>query len=143
MAWRTASPGSAILPKLTVSGRLRLAVEVISTYVEVRWRMRRGDVRSTVESLRRTPAAADSGLASYWQGVRLSKATTRTLRLLPSDTRCLMQSLVLLRLLARRGIASVLIVAVKSGPDFKAHAWVEHDARPLLPTYGYGRLLEL
>jgi hypothetical protein len=54
-----------------------------------------------------------------------------------------MQSLVLVGLLSRRGIGSVLVVAVRSDPDFRAHAWVEHNRRPLLPTGGYGRLVEL
>jgi hypothetical protein len=43
-----------------------------------------------------------------------------------------MRSLVLTGLLARRGIESKLIVAVRPGSDFAAHAWVELDGRPLL-----------
>jgi hypothetical protein len=54
-----------------------------------------------------------------------------------------MQSLVLIGLLSRRNISSMLIVAVNSSPDFEAHAWVEHNKRPLLPAGEYGRLVEL
>ena len=67
------------------------------------------------------------------------------LRLLPTDSRCLVRSLVLTRLLARRDIPSTLIIGVTAAPEFKAHAWVEHAGRPLLPSYGpmFARLVEL
>lgn len=135
-----------ILPPLSPWGRLRLAVEVLFMYVEVRWRLLRSDVTATLRALRhRAPDGkwTEPDLESRWSGVRLAKATTRTLSLMPTDARCLMQSLVLIGLLSRRGINAVLIVAVSSNPDFEAHAWVEHDHRPLLPTGEYERLVEL
>ena len=74
--------------------------------------------------------AGDTRLA----GVRLGRAVTRTLRLVPADSRCLMRSLVLTGLLARRGIDSSLVIGVRPEGEFGAHAWVEHDGRPLLPS---------
>ena len=62
------------------------------------------------------------------------EAVARTLRLLPTDSRCLMRSLVLSALLARRGIDSSLVIGVRTAEAFGAHAWVEHEGRPLLPT---------
>jgi hypothetical protein len=53
-----------------------------------------------------------------------------------------MQSLVLIGLLSRRGISSVLVIGVKSSPDFEAHAWVEHNDRALLPSGEFRRLVE-
>jgi hypothetical protein len=133
-----------ILPPLSRVGRLRLATETLSLYVAVRWRLWRSDVKGTVDALRGVDRQwRDAGLETYWQGVRLAKATTRTLRILPTDSRCLMKSLVLLGLLSRRGIGATLIVAVKAEPAFAAHAWIEHDHRPLLPAGEYGRLVEL
>ena len=70
----------------------------------------------------------------------------RALVLTPGGTRCLMRSLVLLRLLARRGIGDAeLIIAVQPGPAvLDAHAWVELDGRALLPPGdGHERLLVL
>ena len=67
---------------------------------------------------------------------------TRTLTALPADSRCLMSSLVLTRLLARRGIDSELVIAVEPGEQFGAHAWVEHDGSPLLSP-GVGAFEEL
>jgi hypothetical protein len=56
-----------------------------------------------------------------------------------------MRSLVLTRLLARRGVPSTLIIGVSAAPEFAAHAWVEHAGRPLLPSFGpaFARLVEL
>lgn len=137
-------PAGAILLPLTAIGRVALAAEVFATYAGVRWRMWRGDLNSTVAALRDRPGAwREPGLETLWQGVRLSKATTRTLSLLPTDTRCLMQSLVLLGMLSCRRIEAVLIVAVKAEPEFEAHAWIEHDDKALLPTEDHERLVEL
>lgn len=135
-----------ILPGLTALARLSLAVEVLRTYAEVKRLLRRKDLKTTTSALRdRAPDGRwlEPGLETRWQGVRLAKAVTRTLTFVPGDTRCLTQSLVLTGLLSRRGISSVLVVAVDPGPEFKAHAWVEHGDAPLLPTGEYGRLLEL
>jgi hypothetical protein len=136
-----------VLPPLTIRDRLSLGVEVLRTYAEVRGLLRRHDLKAATATLRdRAPGGewVEAGLESRWQGVRLAKAVTRTLAFVPADTRCLTQSLVLTGLLSRRGIGSVLVVAVNPGAEFEAHAWVEHDDRPLLPTGDFaGRLLEL
>ena len=142
---RQVSP-APILPPLTVVDRVRLGVEVLAAYARARWQLQRSDLVTTVEALRRHAggqAAERTGLETRWQSVRLAKATRRTLSLLPGDTRCLMQSLVLTRLLAQRRIESRLIVAADPSPRFRAHAWVEHEGRPLLPAGEYGRLVEL
>lgn len=82
---------------------------------------------------------------AYLAGLRLGRAVSRTLRLLPTDSRCLMRSLVLTGLLARRGMSSTLIIGVRPEPEFTAHAWVEHAGEPLLPPgeNSYGRLAEI
>ena len=77
---------------------------------------------------------------------RLAGATHRVLRLIPADTRCLNQSLVLSALLARRGIDSSVVIGVNGSQEsFGAHAWGEVDGRPLLARErdGHARLIEL
>jgi hypothetical protein len=74
---------------------------------------------------------------------RLGRAVGKTLRLLPTDSRCLIRSLVLTRLLARRAIPNTIVIGVRKAPDFQAHAWVEHEGRPILPAGEYTRLTEL
>jgi Transglutaminase-like superfamily len=132
----------------SVAGRFVLGGEVLFTYARVRWLLWRRDLPTVVTAIGaedpvRPPQA--EGVASVKLGARLARVTTRCLNSLPADSRCLGQSLVLMALLARRGIASALVIGVRPGSDFGAHAWVEREGMPLLPSGGdtYSRLLAL
>jgi hypothetical protein len=143
---------SELYEPLSARRKLQLAAEVYIAYCRVRWWLRRHEVREVVRRLRSGGAAgadvARCGEDDFRQvhlgGLRLGRAVMRSLRLLPTDSRCLMRSLVLTGLLARRGINSSLIIAVQSEPEFAAHAWVEHAGKPLLPPgdTSLGRLTE-
>jgi len=105
--------------------------------------MRGNDIRAMVAQLRGDAEVArhsDRPLAR-----RLARAVSRTLRLLPTDSRCLSRALVLDTLLTRRSLQSVVVIAARAEPDFVAHAWVEHDGIPVLPagSAGYQRLIDL
>jgi hypothetical protein len=123
--------------------RLRVALEIVMTYAEVRWRMLRGDVSRVVDTLRADAVDAHEPYDAYRIGRRLGQPVRRTLDPLPWDSRCLMRSLVLLRMLARRGVVCRLVIGVRPGEKFEAHAWIEHGGHPLLPTLGYERLTVL
>lgn len=123
--------------------QLRVAAEIVTSYVEVRWRFLRGDVRDVVAALRRDAVDLHDPYQAYRIGRRLGRPVRRTLDPLPWDSRCLMRSLVLLRMLARRGVVCKLVIGVKPGERFEAHAWIEHDGHPLLPTLGYEPLTVL
>lgn len=136
---------------LRLAGKLRLAAEIVTTYTRVRWTMRRHEFAGVVSILRRPPRATwiarllPNGRAD---GRRLGAAVVLTLERLPLvDSRCLMRSLVLLRMLARRGVAGNLVIAVRPQEDLTldAHAWVEIDGQPYLVPAGvdWGRLLTL
>lgn len=138
---------------LSAQRKLQLAVEIYIAYCRVRWWLTRHEVREVVGRLR-AKGPADTAVARcgeddlrdvHLAGLRLGRAVILSLRLLPTDSRCLMRSLVLIGLLARRGITSSLIIAVKAEPEFAAHAWVEHGGKPLLPPgdTSLGRLTEL
>jgi hypothetical protein len=137
-----AAPAQQLAP-LTRAAKLALIGEVLRAYVIVRWRMRGTDIRAVVGQLR--GSGADEPRTDFPLARRLARAVARTLSLLPTDSRCLARSLVLDRLLARRSLQSVVVVAARSEPDFAAHAWVEHAGVPLLPpgSSGYQRLIEL
>ena len=120
--------------------RLRIGFEIVITYAEVRWRMFRGDVRDAVAALREGAVDLHDPYDAYRIGRRLRQVVRRTLDPLPWDSRCLMRSLVLLRMLARRGVVCQLVIGVRPGETFEAHAWIEHGRHPLLPTLGYERL---
>jgi hypothetical protein len=129
--------------------RLRLAVEIIAAYAHARHALRRAPIADVVAGLRARPEPVAGAVcpadATLEQARRLGHAVTRLLALVPGDTRCLVRSLVLTRLLARRGIPAKLVIGARSAPDFLAHAWVEHAGAPLLdPGDGsFGRLVEL
>ena len=133
--------------------KLRLAAEVYIAYCYVRWWLRRHEIGEVVRRLRGW-GPVDAGVASphggdmrqvYLSGLRVGRAVIRSLGLLPTDSRCLMRSLVLTGLLARRGIETSLIIGVRPEPEFAAHAWVEYAGEPLLPPgdSSLGRLTEM
>jgi hypothetical protein len=122
------------VPSLAGRRRLLLATEIVAVYVRVRWCMRRRDLPTVVVQLRRGPAGRTTGMDDFITALRLGNAVVRTLRVLPAGSRCLVRSLVLTALLAARGVESTLVIGVRPGPKFSAHAWVEHRGRPLLPS---------
>ena len=126
-------------------GKIGLGAEILVAYAVVRRRLWRTEFPEALAAIRRTRARVVTAGDPTATGKRLGRAVARVLRLLPTDSRCLMQSLVVVRLLARRGIEARLVLGV-SGPDeFVAHAWVERGGVPLLPTGGgaFRRLVEL
>ena len=112
--------------------KLELGVEIVSAYGRARWWLWRTDLPRTVSVLRE---AAPSG----WKepadvaraGARLGRVVGRTLRHLPFDSRCLMRSLVLTSLLARRGIDSSLVIAVLPALSCTVKVCVCHAPSPV------------
>ena len=128
--------------RLTPARKAALAAEIVVAYARVRWLLRRQDFPRALELIRATGGEHRAEAAT---DDRLAWAVRRTLRRLPADSRCLMQSLVLTRLLARRGRGSRLVIGVTPKERFGAHAWVERDGVPLLPAHSheFERLAEL
>ena len=130
----------------TTQERAALALEIIGAWAQARWALRRSPIADVVAGLRsRSPAPGPSSAAALQEARSLGWAVARMLAHVPGDTRCLVRSLVLTRLLARRGISAKLVIGARPAPDFLAHAWVEHDGEPVLdPGDGsFGRLVEL
>ncbi|HEX4838405.1 MAG TPA: lasso peptide biosynthesis B2 protein [Solirubrobacteraceae bacterium] len=128
--------------------RVRLIAEILAAYAHARRALRRAPITAVVADLRgRAPAglSASENRDALTEARRLGRAVARTLALVPGDTRCLARSLVLTRLLGRRGIAAQLVIGARSTPDFLAHAWVEHAGQAVLsPGDGsFVRLVEL
>lgn len=124
--------------------KVSLALEILTAYAHVRWSLLRGDFRTTFKQIKsREAPVPQHGRAALVNGLRLGRAVSRTLVLLPTDSRCLMRALVLTDLLASRGIESSLVIGVRPHPEFEAHAWVEREGAPLLPDEEFERLVEL
>lgn len=128
--------------------RLRLAFEIVVAYLEVRSALRRRPIAEVLSALRAqtdgAKTARDVGLAER-EARALGRAVNRALAVLPGDTRCLTQSLVLVRLLASRDVPVKLVIGSRVTPSFLAHAWVEYRDRPV--SYAgdgmFDRLVEL
>jgi hypothetical protein len=138
---RLALPFTAVTPaardRLATGERIRIATEILGTYAAARWWILRLSFPEAVAAARDVRPSAGIDLPDHYvhgAGVRLGHAVQRTLRALPVDSRCLVTALVLTRMLARRGISSSLVLGVRSQPSFAAHAWVERQGIPLLPT---------
>ena len=105
--------------------------------------MRTTPLAGALERLRSHGAAESPPTAEqHGTALRLGRAVMLTLRLLPTDRRCLVRSLVVCGVLARRGIPAQLVLGVRpdSGEPFMAHAWVEHGGECVLPDEGFSRL---
>jgi hypothetical protein len=128
--------------------KLVLAGEILGTYVRIRWLIRDENAVRAVPQIRgHFPARrqfAGTEEERRLAGLRLGHTVVRTLSPLPYDSRCLFRSLTLTALLQKRGIPSTVVIAVRPAP-FAAHAWVEHDGRPLLEPGqpGFERIAEL
>ena len=118
--------------------RARLLFEVLGTYVRAWVLLRRRTLPEALASLR-----ASGRPQRPEDPRRLGRAVNRTLRVLPTDSRCLVRSATLAGLLAHRGLAGVVVLGVRPGGSFAAHAWVELDGVALLPDGGFERLAEL
>jgi Transglutaminase-like superfamily len=117
---------------LPLRAKLRLGAEIFITYVRMRWAMGRTELPQLVERIR--AAGVARGAAGDADPGSLAGAVMGMLAVLPTDSRCLVRSLVYLSLLARRGVAATLVIGVRSEPSFAAHAWVERDGEALLPS---------
>jgi hypothetical protein len=130
-----------------VRQKLGLGAEILASYVRQRRRLRRAKLPEVLTELRRPLAAHGpqrGELDDQLTGVRLGRAVGRTLTPVP-DARCLLRSLVLVDMLARRGIEASFVLGVRKEGDFEAHAWVEKGGVALLPPFegAYDRLAEL
>lgn len=146
------SPALHVIPGERLPARMKvvLVLEILLVYVRMRSRMRRDDIRAVVRAIRARPPSRPAGLEpgsheARLVAIRLSNAVNRTLRILPTDSRCLVQSLVVSWLLSARAIPSTLVIGAHSKPNFAAHAWVEHEGCPVLPPQDFyeSRLVEI
>jgi hypothetical protein len=122
--------------RLSPARKVRLSAEILATYCLVRVRLVGREFPTALTALRSGDWSAEPpprDAVTHLRAARLAWAVRRTLKFVPTDSRCLMQSLVLTVILARRGIDSSLLIGVKPGGDFEAHAWLEYCGRPLLP----------
>lgn len=125
------------LPLMT---KARLAARIGGTFVLVHWRLRRAPLPSVVKSF----GGDDGGDRPKVEARRLSRIVHGTLHVGPLRPRCLINALVLFRLLRAQGDAAELVIGLPSEPREKdAHAWVELERVDVGPPPGKGAHEEL
>jgi transglutaminase superfamily protein len=132
--------------RLSHARRVWLALEILAAYSQSRRALRSAPIAAVVVGLRRrSPSPAEPPADSLYEARRLGRSVARLLAHLPGDTRCLVRSLVLTRMLAGRGIEAKLVIGARPAPEFLAHAWVEHDGKPVLDPgdESFARMVEL
>lgn len=132
--------------------RARLIGEILAAYAQARRALRSDPIEPVVAGMRsgsseRADRLEESSteVGTVVEAARLGRAVARTLRFVPGDTRCLVRSLVLTRLLARREIPATFVIGARTEPKFLAHAWVECAGHAVLDPGddSFGRLVEL
>jgi Transglutaminase-like superfamily len=112
--------------------KLRLRAEIAWTTLRVRRLLRRNDLSAALDRCRNAAAPREPA-PSRDDVVRVARAVRRTLGALPGDSRGLIASLVLIAVLARRGLDASLVVG-RPRNGLGAHAWVEVRGLPALPA---------
>ena len=125
---------SALAPPrpLLPPAKLRLRAEIAWTTLRVRRLLRRNDLSAALDRCRNAAARSEPA-PSRGEVVRVARAVRRTLGALPGDSRGLIASLVLIAVLARRGLDASLVVG-RPRNGYGAHAWVEVRGLPALPA---------
>jgi hypothetical protein len=114
--------------------RVRLGARIVSTFALVHWRLRRSPLPRTVQLLG-SPQAILPGRRV--EPRRLGRIVYRTLHVAGRRPRCLINALVLFRLLHAQGDAAELVIGLPHDPkDPDAHAWVEVDHEDVGPPPG-------
>ncbi|HYO45685.1 MAG TPA: lasso peptide biosynthesis B2 protein [Gemmatimonadota bacterium] len=134
----------ATLERFRPGEKIALILEILRAYVAMWQVLRLSDVLQMAARARQVPTRERvAGPLEHQVARRLGKVVGKTLAVLPTDSRCLIRSLVLVRLLARRSIPSTLVIGVRKNSEFEAHAWVEHNGEAILSPGAYTRLTEL
>jgi hypothetical protein len=121
-----------------------LSAEILAAYIPLARRVRSNDIEAMVREARRWRDSPElPGEVARSTAIRLGRIVERLLRALPTDDRCLIRSLIVLRMLSERGIPATLVIGVRTDAGFGAHAWVEYDGWPVLPAVGFSPLLSL
>lgn len=125
--------------------KLRIVLEILASYPGLLRVVRSNDLEAMVAQARSAATGHGRVRPEDAEGValRLGIYVQRVLTPIPTDSRCLIKSLVLLQMLSRRSIDARVVIGARADDGFAAHAWVEHGARAILPAGRFQRLIEL
>jgi hypothetical protein len=119
--------------------KVRIVFRIAIAFVSVHWSLRRRGLPETV-------AALGTGRSVYYRvdARRLGRIIHRVLSVGDRRARCLINSLVALKLLKEQGNDPELVIGLPESPEgVFAHAWIELDGEDVGPPPGRGRHEEL
>jgi hypothetical protein len=121
-------------PRLSLREKVRLATRVWVRFALVSIRVRRQPLPRLVARL----TAVDGGPPRrHHPPATLARAVDRSLRIGTHRPRCLINALVLYRLLREQGDQVELVIGLpEQAEDERAHAWVELEGRDVGPPPG-------
>ncbi len=114
--------------------------DVFLTVAAMHWQLRTRPLKNILEGLhqyrciRTSPSSTEEAEIEQHVG-EYAAAFIRVRPYVPIETRCLIDSLSLVRFLAKRGLHSYLVMGMASDP-FSAHAWVQRGSLALNETVG-------
>jgi Transglutaminase-like superfamily len=121
-------------PQLSLVVRIRLVARIWLRFARVRWAVDREPLPAFVSGLADVNGSA---ARTAHPPPRLSTAVDRSLRIGSRRPRCLINALVLFRLLREQGEAAELVIGLpEAARDHRAHAWVELGGRDVGPPPG-------
>jgi hypothetical protein len=133
-------PQEEIEHRIPLPKKISILRSIVVTFVVVHVRLRRSRLPEVVSSLNQIDAHRGFRADPH----RLGHIVYRLLRFGNRHARCLVNSLVLLRLLREQGDAPVLVIGLpESAEDVSAHAWIELDGNDVGPPPGRGNHQEL
>ena len=116
----------------TVPAKVFWAIRVYWTWLVVRLRIGRTPLPDLVEQMR-----GPSRMSLPWSPQRAVANVARLLRVRDAGARCIVASLVGIRMLSRMGWGAELVIGLPSNPvDHSAHAWLEVDGQDIGPPPG-------
>lgn len=137
-----AHPSQSVLETLCLNGHVsaRVIRDVFINVFVMRWQLRTRRLKSILLGLNEYRRAHVSSAASagpeYRQHLREAATTFHRIRpYVPVETCCLIDSLSMIRFLAKQGLHSHLVIGIACDP-FSAHAWVQHGPMVLNETVG-------
>ena len=120
---------------LTLGQKARLAARIWARFAHVVLDVRRESLPTLVERL--ADANGRPPPHDRYRPATLSRAVDRSLRIGGRRPRCLLNALVLFRLLREQGEPAELVIGLlPEAPDQRAHAWVELAGRDVGPPPG-------
>jgi len=146
-SWSFEDPSSSALEQAPTVGKLTpgALLETASTVLLTRWQLRTRTLRHVLATMlsfrdRYTTPTASEAIPVVRQRLASVSAVFRRARLyVPIDTSCLLDSVAMVKFLARQGLYAHVVFGIASDP-FSAHCWVQAEGLVLNDTIGNVKL---